>query len=143
MTYERSQTVWQPFAMYFGVVVAILLLVGSQGASVVLYIVLGILVLGLVLTVIFRRLSVKVDDTRVEAAFGNGWPKKIIDRSTVTAVKPVRNKWWYGLGIRKVPRGWMYNVWGLDAVELELDSGKVFRIGTDDPEGLAAALSPS
>jgi hypothetical protein len=35
----------------------------------------------------------------------------------------------------------MYNVWGLDAVEVELSSGKVFRIGTNDPENLLAAIS--
>jgi len=29
---------------------------------------------------------------------------------------------------------------GLDAVELRLKSGEVQRIGTDDPQGLAAAL---
>jgi hypothetical protein len=35
----------------------------------------------------------------------------------------------------------MYNVWGLDAVELELQSGKKFRIGTDEPAELLAILS--
>ena len=35
----------------------------------------------------------------------------------------------------------MYNVWALDAVELEFTSGKVFRIGTDDSGNLFDALS--
>ena len=43
--------------------------------------------------------------------------------------------------MRKIRNGWMYNVWGLDAVQLELQSGKSFRIGTDDPDGLVAALN--
>jgi hypothetical protein len=34
----------------------------------------------------------------------------------------------------------LYNVSGLDAVELRLKSGDIRRIGTDDPHGLAAAL---
>jgi hypothetical protein len=34
----------------------------------------------------------------------------------------------------------MFNVSGLDAVELELISGKRFRIGTDHPEGLETAI---
>ena len=34
----------------------------------------------------------------------------------------------------------LYNVSGLDAVELRLKSGDIRRIGTDDPQGLAAAL---
>jgi hypothetical protein len=34
----------------------------------------------------------------------------------------------------------LYNVSGLDAVELRLKTGDIRRIGTDDPRGLAAAL---
>lgn len=34
----------------------------------------------------------------------------------------------------------MYNVAGYDAVELELRSGRVFRIGTDEPDALLAAI---
>jgi hypothetical protein len=58
----------------------------------------------------------------------------------VVGFRVVRNKWYHGWGVRKIPGGWMYNVWGLDAVELELASGKKFRIGTDEPQDLAAAL---
>jgi hypothetical protein len=35
----------------------------------------------------------------------------------------------------------LYNVSGLDAVELRLKSGDVRRIGTDDPHGLSASLN--
>ena len=35
----------------------------------------------------------------------------------------------------------MYNVQGNDAVEITYPSGKKFRIGTDDVEGLTQALS--
>jgi hypothetical protein len=45
------------------------------------------------------------------------------------------------LGIRWIARGALWNVWGLDAVELELKSGRIFRIGTDDVGGLVAALA--
>ena len=41
----------------------------------------------------------------------------------------------------KIPDGWMYNVWGLDAIDVVDETGKVFRIGTDDPENLLAVLS--
>jgi hypothetical protein len=36
----------------------------------------------------------------------------------------------------------LYNVSGLDAVELRLTNGDVRRLGTDDATGLAAALKP-
>jgi hypothetical protein len=36
---------------------------------------------------------------------------------------------------------WVWNVSGLDAVELTLRSGRRFRIGTDEPEELAKAIA--
>lgn len=89
---------------------------------------------------LFRRLRVVVTDLEVVASFGSGWPRRAIPLSEVRGARAVRNRWWYGWGVRLVPRGWMFNVSGLDAVELELSGGRVFRIGTDDPEGLAAAI---
>ena len=56
-----------------------------------------------------------------------------------TAVRVVRNRWWYGLGIRWFPGGTLWNVWGLDAVEFDLGSGRALRIGTDQPEQLLEA----
>jgi hypothetical protein len=35
----------------------------------------------------------------------------------------------------------MFNVWGLDAVEIEQRNGKRFRIGTGEPADLVAALT--
>ena len=76
----------------------------------------------------------------VTVAFGRGWPRKVIVRSDIVSLRPVRNHWILGWGIRWFPGGWMWNVWGLDAVELELVSGRRFRIGTDDIDGLTTAL---
>ena len=58
----------------------------------------------------------------------------------IQSVAAVQNHWWNGFGIRKAPGFSFYNVSGLDAVELKLKSGATRRIGTDDPQGLAAAL---
>ena len=66
----------------------------------------------------------------------------MIPLSDLAAFRYVRNKWWYGLGLRLAPNGaWIFSVWGLDVVELELTSGKKFRIGTNDHNGLLAALA--
>ena len=53
---------------------------------------------------------------------------------------PVRNSALYGWGLRWIPGGTLWNVWGRDAVEVGLVSGKRFRIGTDDAEALDLAL---
>jgi len=52
----------------------------------------------------------------------------------------VKNPWYYGWGIRFTPHGWLYNVSGLHAVEIELKNGKKYRIGTDVPENLEKAI---
>ena len=87
------------------------------------------------------RLTVVVDVQSVTASFGWGWPGRTIDRAEIETAVHVRNSWWHGWGIRKVSRGWMYNNAGRDAVELSLRSGKVFRIGTDQPVELLAAIT--
>jgi hypothetical protein len=46
----------------------------------------------------------------------------------------------YGWGIRWIPGGWLWNVSGLDGVELVLVNNRRFRVGTDEPEQLAAAI---
>ncbi|MEE9184410.1 MAG: hypothetical protein V3U39_08005, partial [Acidimicrobiia bacterium] len=98
-------------------------------------------VIFVIATSVFDRLSIDVDDTALQASFGWGWPRKSLELSTAPAVRIVRNRWWYGFGIRLIPRGSLWNVWGLDAVELDLATGKVLRIGTDEPEALLDAIT--
>lgn len=86
-------------------------------------------------------LTTRVTRETITVAFRWGWPRRVITRSQVERVEVVRNRWWYGWGIRWVPGGTMYNVWGLDAVHLGLIGTRDFRIGTDDPLGLAGALA--
>ncbi|MFV9673651.1 MAG: hypothetical protein ACNYZH_10535 [Acidimicrobiia bacterium] len=95
----------------------------------------------LAIVLLFSRLEVTVSNGRIVAAFGFGRPHREIELSDVVAVRQVRNTWIQGWGIRKITGGWMYNVWGLDAVEVELSSDTVFRIGTDDPENLHTAIA--
>lgn len=95
----------------------------------------------LAIVLLFSRLEVTVNGGRIITAFGFGRPHREIELADVTAVHQVRNTWIQGLGIRKISGGWMYTVWGLDAVEVDLSQGKVFRVGTNDPENLLAAIS--
>lgn len=97
---------------------------------------LMILCLGL-----FHSLSVTVTKESLTVAFGAGVIRKQFSLAEIEAAVQVRNPWFYGWGIRLTPSGWMYNVSGYDAVELQLKNGKRFRIGTDDPQGLLEALS--
>ncbi len=95
------------------------------------------------LTFWFSRLVVVVSGGEITATFGLGKPHRVIQLVDVVNATQVRNQWIQGWGVRKISQGWMYNVWGLDAVEIELASDGVFRIGTDDGDELQAAISLS
>ena len=90
--------------------------------------------------IVFSSLTVEIGDGVLECRFGPGLVRKRFAIKDVLEARPVRNRWYYGWGIRWAPRGWMFNIGGLDAVELALASGKSFRIGTDESEELAAAI---
>ena len=101
----------------------------------------GITVVIVATVLLFSRLVVEVDTESLRTSFGFGWPHRVIAIADITAIRKVRNSWWYGWGIRWVRNGWMYNTWGYDAVEVGLSAGRVFRAGTEDRDGLANALS--
>ena len=104
----------------------------------VLYIVAGILLL---ITVLFHSLNVCIDADSIRLRFGIGLLWKSIPLESVESCRSVRNSWLYGFGIRYVFDGWMWNVSGLDAVQLTFTDGNHFRIGTDDPAGLESAIN--
>jgi hypothetical protein len=89
---------------------------------------------------LFSSLTVEVSGSEVRWYFGPGLWDYRIALSDIESVRILRNTWVNGFGIRMRP-GWrLYNVSGLDAVELHLKNGGIRRIGTDDPKGLVAAL---
>jgi hypothetical protein len=89
---------------------------------------------------LFSTLTVVVDDWAVRLWFGLGSLRRDVVLADVTAARRVRNSWHAGWGLRAIPGGRLYNVGGRDAVELELDDGRVVRIGTDQPDALLAAV---
>jgi len=95
-----------------------------------------------VLAWLFSSLTVEVSEGQVQWYFGPGIWKYRIALADVDSIEIVRNKWWNGFGIRMRPGFRLYNVSGLDAVELRLKTGEVRRIGTNDPQGLASAMRP-
>ena len=124
-----------------GAAIALLVLVplARSGAAAALIPVIVLVALALAVWLL-GTLTVEVSTERVAVWFGPGWIRKTIPVESVRDVTTVRNRWYWGWGIRLTPHGWMYNVSGLDAVELSLEGGKRFRIGTDEPDRLEAAI---
>lgn len=88
----------------------------------------------------FATLTVEVDDQALNLKFGIGLIRKRFPLKEVEAYRAVKNPWYYGWGIHMIQNGWIFNVSGWEAVELQMKNGKKYRIGTDDAEGLANAV---
>ncbi len=137
--YSHTQFGWMTLVALLGALVALAAVgrnLGPEGAD---GMIVGMAVLALMLP-LFGWLSVTVDQEAVTTRFGIGLLRKKIWLKDIKSAERVRNKWWYGWGMRMGPWGWMYNVSGLDAVEIELKTGGKFRIGTDEPDELVSAI---
>ncbi len=90
----------------------------------------------------FTTLSVKVDHDYVRLKYGYGIFRKKFSTEDIVSAKAVKNKWYYGWGIRYVfwEPFWLYNVSGFYAVEIKMANGKINRIGTDEPKKLEYAV---
>ena len=99
-----------------------------------------VLVLLLLCLLIFASMTVEVTAERVSLWFGSGLIRKTFSAHDICGASAVRNRWYYGWGIRLTPHGWLFCVSGLDAVQIELTNGRKYRIGTDEPEKLLAAI---
>lgn len=93
-----------------------------------------------VIAILFSTLTVEVDEQELRFYFGPGFWRKRILLHDIEHVEVVRNKVYYGWGIRYTFHGWLYNVSGLDAVELRVSGQGTLRIGTDEPDTLKRAL---
>jgi hypothetical protein len=98
------------------------------------------LIVTIAAAILFSSLTVEVADNELRWHFGPGLLNYCLALDEISDVAIVRNRWWNGWGIRIGPAFRLYNVSGLDAVELRLRSNDIRRIGTDDPEGLAEVL---
>ena len=61
--------------------------------------------------------------------------------ASIKSCEPVSNSMISGIGIRVLSNGWLYNVSGFQAVELQFNhKDSVVRIGTDKAEEVSAAI---
>ncbi len=118
-------------------IVLALVVGGPALAHPALQILLGVLV---VVMVVFSSLTVEVHPSTLVFWFGPGLLRKTVPMGEIASVEPVRNPWYYGIGLRLTPRGMLYSVSGLSAVEITRRGGHRFRLGTDEPERLCAAI---
>jgi hypothetical protein len=140
--YRHMQIGWTLIAIVVGVGLLELTIVALTTVSTLALTLAGALAaVFAVLLIMFASLTVVVDATALRLWFGVGLLRREVALDDVVAARLVHLPWFTGWGVRAVPRGWLYRVAGREAVELELDNGRVVRVGSDEPKEPVAAVT--
>jgi hypothetical protein len=136
MQYQNTQTGKALLLVIGGVLCFIIFTSIGNNNEVILP---AIIILGII-SFLFHSLNIQVDNNSVNWSFGPGFWKKSLDIKSINSVRVIKTKWYYGLGIRYIPSGWLYAVSGTTAVEFELKNGTKINLGTNDPDNLIKAI---
>lgn len=88
----------------------------------------------------YATLTVELGPEAIRLRFGVGLLRKTIPLKDILNLRPERIPVLLSWGIRPYGNGWIYSVAGFDVVEIEMRNGKMFWIGTDEPETLSRAI---
>jgi hypothetical protein len=143
--YKKTQTGWLiiPF-----IILAILFLsyviyqqevlgkpFGDNPGPTIMY--FGFIILLLIFLSLFSNLTVTGYMNYLEIKFGIGLIRKKFNYKDIKNFSREKNPWYFGWGIRKIPGGWLFNVSGSQSLQVNMKNGKMYRIGTDEPERLS------
>lgn len=147
-TYKHTQVSWFIIIItlvvlaFFGWVQVTSRLEPASADSGANFLVSAVMALVLFVLASFSSLTVSVDEQSIKIRFGWGIFWKTFLLAQVATVKQVQNPWYYSWGIHywPWPKMWIFNIAGSGAVELTMKNGKVYRIGTNEPEKLESAI---
>ena len=129
------------WVVFSGVLAGVMLALGEKEAAIVVGVITVMLtVINGIVFVLFHSLTVRISPSDIAISFGVGLIRKRFPIGNICSVRTVRNRWYNGFGIRMIRGGWLYNVSGFDAVEIQLKNERKYRIGTDQPKKLLAAV---
>ena len=83
---------------------------------------------------LFYGMTTKLKTDSISLAYGIGLVRSRIQLNKIKSIEIVKNPWYYGRGIRLIPKGVLYNIQGSDGIELKFNyTNRLVRIGTKDP----------
>ena len=117
----------------------------NSGARAPLFVPIAIIVavvaLVTIVVAVFATMITEVTDSEVVVGFRFGAMQRRIPLGDIVRAERANIAWWHGTGVKYGLTTTSYLVRTGPAVALVLNSGRTFRIGTDDPDGLLAALN--
>jgi hypothetical protein len=96
--------------------------------------------------VAFARLTIDVrsngigDVAALRWSMTFGWPGGTIPIADIAHARVIPVTFWMGIGIHLSLRGWIWNVAYGQGVRVRQRDGREIVLGTDDPDGLVAAI---
>ena len=102
---------------------------------------ISVMFLALFILASFISLTVTIDEYHLKIKFGYGIFRKKFLLKEIISAQAVRNHWYYGWGIRYWPNKMIFSVSGFDAVKIVMKNGRVYHIGTDQPQDLEMAIN--
>jgi len=88
----------------------------------------------------FATLEIRVDSEAIHWRFGVGPIGGHLALAEIESSLVTRTDWSWGWGMRRTPRGMLYNVSGLGAVEITTKDGRRILLGSGEPGRLKVAL---
>jgi len=89
-------------------------------------------------------LRVSINEDTIHIIYGVGLIHIRIKPQEIKSIEIVTNPWYYGLGIKIIPKGMLYNIQGKHAIEMtysnEKGKEKIVRIGSAKPHLLKEAI---
>lgn len=118
-----------------------LLIKSGLSSSPEMYIYLFLVLTFAICLLIFYKLTIIIDKTNVSFKLGIGLVGKSYKITDIKSCKSVANSALNGIGIRMLSNGWLYNVSGLKAIELQFNNRKsIIRIGTNIPNEISSVI---
>ena len=96
-------------------------------------------VIGIVL-INFATLEIRVDSETIRWRYNFGPIGGRRALAEIESARVIETQWFWGWGIRLTPRGTLYKVGGLGAIELTMKDGRHVLLGSDEPVRLKNAL---
>ncbi len=87
----------------------------------------------IVVILFFYKLTIIIDNEKIEAIFGIGLLKKSIKINDIKSIENYKIPWYAGIGIRLTPKGWLWNVSLGNAVLINnKTTSKTFLVGSNE-----------
>jgi hypothetical protein len=142
MKYKNTQIgylmifVFVAISLTYGI---IFLQIGLEEFNIAMIIIMAMI---LILIASFSTLTITLDEKSLNIRYTYGIFRKKFNINDISSVKSVKNKWYYGWGIRYWPfrKIWIYNVSGFNAIEITMKNGRIYRLGTNEPKKLENAI---